>query len=152
MKNCNSAQTFLEQDLSTILQGLSIVEDRVKSILAVGNELFNRCEGICALEGLANDLVVYGDPLQALCIAENIPKIYHVRVELFSKEQETDVPLRGSLRDRGYPVPKKVIFVDVKTLNPTEKAVREALGAYLDEYEIGGYCQPEAEIDEQLMF
>ena len=144
MKNCNSAQTFLEQDLSTILQGLSIVEDRVKSILAVGNELFNRCEEICALEGLANDLVVYGLPKQALCIAENIPKIYHVRVELYSKEQEAD--------DRGYPVPKKVIFVDVQTLNPTEEAVREALSAYLEEYEIGGYCQPEAEIDEDLLF
>ena len=152
MKNCNSAQIFLEQDLSTILQGLSIVEDRVKSILAVDDALYNRCERICALEGLANDLVVYGLPKQALCIACSIPKIFKVRVELYSKEQEADVPLRGSLRDRGYPVPKKVIFVNVKTLSPTEESVREALSSYLHEYEIGGYCQPEAEIDEDLLF
>ncbi len=113
-------------------------------ILAIDRDLYDRCRTICSLEGLANDLVVYGLPKQALCIASNIPRIYHVRVELFSKEQEAD--------DRGYAVPKKVIFVDVKTLNPTEEAVREALSAYLHEYEIGGYCQPEAEIDEQLMF
>ncbi len=143
MNNQNTAQEHFEP-MSTIVQGMSIVEDRVKSILAVGNELFNRCERICALEGLAHDLTVYGLPKQASCIASSIPKIYHVRVELYSKELETD--------DRGYPVPKKVIFVDVQTLNPTEEAVREALGAYLEEYEIGGYCQPEAEIDEDLLF
>ena len=143
MKNQNIAQEYFEP-ISTIVQGLSIVEDRVKSILAVDNALFNRCEGICALEGLANDLVVYGLPKQALTIASIIPKIYQIRVELYSKEQEAD--------DLGYPVPKKVIFVDVQTLNPTESAVREALSAYLEEYEIGGYCQPEAEIDEDLLF
>ncbi len=113
-------------------------------ILAIDRNLYDRCREICELEGLAHDLIVFGLPKQASYIACSIPKIYEVRVELYSKELEAD--------DRGYPVPKKVIFVDVKTLNPTEEAVREALGAYLEEYEIGGYCQPEAEIDEQLMF
>ncbi len=120
--------------------------------LATDRALYDHCERICALEGLANDLVVYGLPKQASYIAESIPRVYQIRVELYSKEEEADVPLRGSLRDRGYPVPKKVIFVNVQTLSPTEEAVREALSAYLEEYEIGGYCQPEAEIDEQLMF
>ncbi|MDJ0712875.1 MAG: hypothetical protein QNJ54_01485 [Prochloraceae cyanobacterium] len=143
MKTISIAQEQFEQT-PTIVQGLSRVEDRVKSILAVGNELFNRCEGICALEGLANDLVVFGLPKQALYVASIIPKVYQIRVELYSKELEAD--------DRGYAVPKKVIFVNVKTLNPTEEAVREALSAYLHEYEIGGYCQPEAEIDEDLLF
>ncbi len=144
MKNCNYAQIFLEQDSPAIVQKLSIVEDRVKSILAVDNALFKCCEHICALESLANDLVVFGLPKQALTIASIIPKVYQIRVELYSKEEEAD--------DRGYPVPARVIYVTVKTLSPTEEAVREALKSYLDEFEIGGYCQPEAEIDEQLMF
>ncbi|MDJ0713897.1 MAG: hypothetical protein QNJ54_06725 [Prochloraceae cyanobacterium] len=115
-----------------------------KLTLAIDRELYNRCRTICELEGLAHDLVVHGFPKQALCIASNIPRIYHIRVELYSKEQEAD--------DRGYPVPARVIFVNVKTLSPTEEAVREALSAYLHEFEIGGYWQPEAEIDEDLLF
>ena len=113
-------------------------------ILAIDRELYNRCRTICELEAIAHELVVFGFPKQALCIAENIPRVYQIRVELYSKELDAD--------DRGYAVPKKVIFVNVKTLNPTEEAVREALSAYLEEYEIGGYWQPEAEIDEELMF
>ena len=120
--------------------------------ITVDNALFNRCREICELEATAHDLVVHGFPKQALCIASSIPKIYNIRVELYSKQLEADVPLRGSLRDRGYPVPARVIFVNVKTLSPTESAVRKALSAYLEEYEIGGYCQPEAEIDEDLLF
>ena len=113
-------------------------------ILACDNDLYNQCQKICALEGLAHDLVFFGLSKQALFVAKSIPKIYQIRVELYSKQLEAD--------DRGYPVPKKVIFVNVKTLSPTEEAVRKALSSYLHEYEIGGYCQPEAEIDEELMF
>ncbi len=143
MKNQTIAQEHFEP-MSTIVQTLSIVKNKVKSILAVDQALFNRCERICALEGLAHDLAVLNFHKFAAEIARIIPKIYNIRVELYSKELESD--------DRGYPVPARVIYVDVKTLSPTEEAVREALRSYLDEYEIGGYTQPEAEIDEQLMF
>ena len=140
MFELNSAQENFEQPLTTIVHN----ESRLRPTIAVDNQLDNRCERICSLEGLAHNQIVFGLPKQASYIACSIPKIYEVRVELYSKESESD--------DRGYAVPKKVIFVDVKTLSPTEESVREALSAYLDEYEIGGYCQPEAKIDEQLMF
>ncbi len=133
-----------KQFSSTIVYDLSIVENKATTFLATDWALYDRCERICALESLAHDLVVYGLPKQASCIASSIPKIYEVRVELYSKELEAD--------DRGYAVPKKVIFVNVQTLSPTESAVRSALKSYLDEYEIGGYTQPEAEINEELMF
>ncbi|MDJ0717026.1 MAG: hypothetical protein QNJ54_22885 [Prochloraceae cyanobacterium] len=144
MKNCNYAQTFLELDLSTILQGLSIVEDRVKSILAVENELYKCCEQISALYGLANDLVVFGLPKQALYVSSTTPKVYKIKTELYSKEQVDD--------GFGHPIPARVIFVNIQTLSPTEEAVYEALKNYLDEYYIGGYSMPYEEIDEKLMF
>ena len=112
--------------------------------IAVDNALYDRCREICELEATAHDLVLFGLPKQALTIASIIPKVYQICVELYSKELESD--------DRGYPVPKKVIFVNVQTLSPTESAVRQALSTYLEEYEIGGYCHPIAEIDEDLLF
>ncbi len=140
MFELNSAQKKFEQPLTTIVHN----ESRTRPTIAVDNQLYNRCKQIYELEGLAHDLIVFGLPKQASYIACSIPKIFHVRVELYSKEQEAD--------DRGYPVPKKTIFVHVQTLSPTESAVRAALSSYLHEYEIGGYCQPEAEIDEDLLF
>ena len=143
MFNRNNAQKHFEPT-PTIVHKLSIVEDRVTSILAVDNALYKCCERICALEALADNLVVLDFHKFAAEIARIIPKIYNIKVELYSKELESD--------DQGYPVPARVMVVNVKTLSPTESAVREALGAYLDEFEIGGYCQPEAEIDEDLLF
>ncbi len=112
--------------------------------IAVDNALFIRCREICELEATAHDLVLFGLPKQALTIASIIPKVYKIKAELYSLEQVDD--------GFGHPVPAKTIFVNVKTLSPTEEAVHEALSFYLDEYEIGGYWQPEAEINEQLMF
>ena len=112
--------------------------------IAVDNALFIRCGEICELEATAHDLVLFGLPKQAQKIASTIPKVYKIKAELYSKEQVDD--------GFGHPVPAQTIFVNVKTLSPTEEAVREALVAYLEDYEIGGYWQPEAEIDEELMF
>ena len=112
--------------------------------LAIDWALIYCCEEISAKESLANDLVVHGKPKQALFVAESIPKIFKVRVELYSKEQEPDA--------RGYPVPKKVIFVNVQTLNPTEDAIVEAMSSYLEEFNIGGYTMPYQEIDKELLF
>ncbi len=115
-----------------------------KPTLAINRELYNRCRQIGELEVLSHDQVVHSLSKQALCIASSIPKVYLVRVELYSKELDADA--------FGYPIPKKVIFVNVQTISPTEKAVHKALQSYLDEYYIGGYWQPYEEIDEKLMF